>query len=105
MCCVLCAEPSTSPIVPLWVERGLYPGRDASQLGLREGFMPHALQQATCHGSSARGAPLGLLPEGQLLESMSDIDSEILKRSEFVEPAGEQAQALYARLVAALDKP
>ena len=93
------AEPDTSPIVPLWVERGLYSGRDASQLGLREGFQPHQLQQVAAHG----GAALEPLPAGQVLESMSDLDPEILRRSEFVEPAQKGSQELYSRLIAALN--
>eukprot|EP00892_Ulva_mutabilis_P001323 jgi/Ulvmu1/11191/UM072_0027.1 len=98
-------EPSTSPIIPLWVERGLYPGRDASQLGLREGFMPHTLKQVASHSTAARSRQLAPLPEGQVLESMSEVDPELLRRSEFVEPAGDAAQALYRRLLAALDMP
>lgn len=93
------AEPDTSPIVPLWVERGLYHGRDASQLGLREGFMPHTLREVATHGHR----PAGALPEAQVLESMSEIDPEILRRSEFVEPAAKQTQELYVRLLAALE--
>ena len=94
------AEPDTSPIVPLWVERGLYDGRDASQLGLREGFMPHKLHEVATHGAEASGA----LPEAQVLESMSEIDPDILRRSEFVEPAKKQTQELYSRLLAALER-
>jgi len=67
--------------------------------------MPHLLQQTACQSSSDRGVPLSPLSEGQVLESMSGIDPDILKRSEFVEPSGQAAQALYVRLLASLEKP
>jgi hypothetical protein len=95
------AEPNTSALIPLWVERGLYPGREASRLGLQMGFMPHTLQRFAAAGAvDDEGS--SVVPEGQLLEAMSEVHPELLLRSEFVLPADDATRDMHARLLQGL---
>jgi hypothetical protein len=54
------AEPNTSPLIPMWVERGLNAGRESSGLGLQMGFMPHKLLH-TFSSTSPPSGPLSVL--------------------------------------------
>jgi hypothetical protein len=81
----------------------LYPGREASRLGLQQGFMPHALPAVCMHPARACQSGFSetdaLTGSPQVLDSMSIVEPDLLRKSEFMLPLNDEKRELYADML------
>jgi hypothetical protein len=98
-----CTGRDRSPLVPVWVEQNLYPGRGAPMRGLEAGFMPWQLRncaiesQEVCKQDFWESQQEGQGKPGGL-DFSSTVDPDILGRSEFLLPLRQRELEMYRRI-------
>lgn len=94
-----------SPLLPAWLELGLQPVHAQRSKGLRGGASPLLLPGGSRGGSRSKQQPACSLleptepPAGSSLLDQLLPSSEVLERSEFLEPLSPETAALYRRLL------
>lgn len=97
----MCADLDASPLIPLWVEQYVQPGRDGPILGLQQGFRPHQLSasassRSMCRADHWESAATEAPPQ---LDVLSVLSPEVQRGSEFLLPLQDDMKALYARVL------